>query len=44
MDQVIDYDDVIHHTLQELVITKGYGVQATTIEGQNTFAPKLCFA
>ena len=44
MDQVIDYDDVIHHTLQELVITKGYGVLATTIEGQNAFAPKLCFA
>ena len=28
----------------KLVITKGYGVRATTIEGQNTFAPALCFA
>ena len=27
-----------------LVITKGYGVQATMIEDQNTFAPTLCFA
>ena len=27
-----------------LVITKGYGVRATTIEGQNAFAPWLCFA
>ena len=25
-----------------LVITKGYGVRATTIEGQNAFAPSLC--
>ena len=23
---------------------KGYGVRATMIEGQNTFAPALCFA
>ena len=28
----------------DLEITKGYGVQATTIEGQNDFAPTLCFA
>ena len=28
----------------KLVITKGYGVRATTIEGQNAFAPALCFA
>ena len=29
----------------QLVITKGYRVRATTIEGQNTFAPLLlCFA
>ena len=27
-----------------VVITKGYGVRATTIEGQNAFAPVLCFA
>ena len=27
-----------------LVITKGYGIQATRIEFQNTFAPALCFA
>ena len=30
--------------LFKLVITKGYGVRATTIEGQNAFAPALCFA
>ena len=28
----------------KLVITEGYGVWATTIEGQNAFAPELCFA
>ena len=28
----------------QLEITKGCGVQATTIEGQNAFAPKLFFA
>ena len=28
----------------KLVITKGYRVQATTIEGQNAFVPALCFA
>ena len=28
----------------KLVITKGYGVRATMIEGQNAFAPSLCFA
>ena len=27
----------------KVVITKGYGVRATTIEGQNAFAPALCF-
>ena len=27
-----------------LVITKDYRVLATTIEGQNAFAPALCFA
>ena len=27
-----------------LVISKGYGVLATTIEGKNAFAPTLCFA
>lgn len=27
-----------------LVVTKGYRVWATTIEGQNIFAPTLCFA
>ena len=27
-----------------VVIIKGYGVRATTIEGQNAFAPVLCFA
>ena len=25
------------------IITKGYGVWATTIEGQNAFGPTLCF-
>ena len=30
--------------LLRLVITTGYGVRATTIEGQNAFAPTLCFA
>ena len=30
--------------LQGLVITKGYGVRATAIEGQNAFSAKLCFA
>ena len=29
--------------LLEVVITKGYGVRATTIEGQNAFVPVLCF-
>ena len=28
----------------ELVLTKGYEMRATTIEGQNAFAPTLCFA
>ena len=28
----------------QLVITKGYEVRATTIEGQNAFAPTLYFA
>ena len=28
----------------KLVITKGYGMQVTTIESQNAFAPSLCFA
>ena len=27
----------------EFVICKGYGVQATMIEGQNAFAPQLFF-
>ena len=30
--------------LQGLVITKGYGERATTIEGQNAFFATLCFA
>ena len=30
--------------LTKLVITKGYGVQATAIESQNAFAQTLCFA
>ena len=30
--------------VNELVITKGYRVWATTIDGQNAFAPLLCFA
>ena len=30
--------------IKKLVITKGCGVRATTIEGQNAFAPSLCFA
>ena len=32
----------INSFLLKLVITKGYGVRATTIEGQNV--PALCFA
>ena len=28
----------------QLVITKGYKARVTTIEGQNAFAPTLCFA
>ena len=28
----------------KLAITKGYGVRVTMIEGQNAFAPLLCFA
>ena len=27
----------------QLVITKGYKVRVTMIEGQNAFAPTLCF-
>ena len=27
-----------------LLITKGYEMRATTIVGQNAFAPTLCFA
>ena len=30
--------------IKKLVITKGYRVRATMIEGQNAFAPSLCFA
>ena len=30
--------------IYELAITRGYGVRMTTIAGQNTFAPSLCFA
>ena len=33
-----------NYSLYKPVITKGYGVRATTIEGQNAFAPSLCFA
>ena len=32
------------HNLYRLLIAKGYGVQATTIEGKIAFAPTLCFA
>ena len=32
----------VNSFLLKLVITKGYGVRATTIEGQNV--PALCFA
>ena len=28
--------------IKKLVITKGYGVGASTMEGQNAFAPTLC--
>ena len=38
-DIVIRYLKII-----KLVITEGYGVQATTIEVQNAFAPALYFA
>ena len=31
-------------SIYKLVITKGYKVRTTTIEGQNAFAPALCFA
>ena len=30
--------------LTKLVVTKGYGVWATTIESRNAFAQTLCFA
>ena len=30
-------------SLLTVVITKGYGVRATTIAGQNALAPRLCF-
>ena len=41
---VVDYVNEVKDTLfLELVITKGYGMRATTIEGQNAFAPSLCF-
>ena len=34
-----------HHQrkLIKIVMTEGYGVRATTIEGQNAFASMLCF-
>ena len=35
---------IIPFLLFLLVITKGYELRATTIEGQNAFAPSLCFA
>ena len=35
---------IISFLLFVLVITKGYELRATTIEGQNAFAPSLCFA
>ena len=34
----------VNSFLLKLVITKGYGVRATTIERENAFAPALCFA
>ena len=34
----------VNSFLLKLVITKGYGVRATTIKGQNAFDPGLCFA
>ena len=34
----------LNRWMDRLVITKGYGVRATAIEGQNAIAPTLCFA
>ena len=34
----------VKKNISKLVITKGYEVRATTIEGQNAFALTLCFA
>ena len=39
-----EYETSWYIKLIKLEITKGYGVRATTIEGQNAFAPALCFA
>ena len=33
----LKYDDI------KLVVTQGYGMRVITIEGQNAFAPGLCF-
>ena len=41
---VSDVNSVKDTRFLELVITKGYEMRATTIEGQNAFAPTLCFA
>ena len=39
-----DVNSVKDTLFLELVITRGYEMRETTIEGQNAFAPTLCFA
>ena len=39
-----DVNVMLNLSNTKLVISKGYGVWVTTIEGQNAFAPTLCFA
>ena len=34
----------LNRWIDRLVITKGYEMRATAIEGQNSVAPTLCFA
>ena len=41
---LFDVNVMLNLSNTKLVITKGYGVWATTIEGQNAFAPTVCFA
>ena len=38
-----DVNSVKDTLFLELVITRGYEMRETTVEGQNAFAPTLCF-